>query len=303
MRFTRPRLRAGRRHPLRRRRRGRGRASPTHAATCDDGLRRRDRQRRRRPGRRPARRLRARSSPRSTVGHRLGQATTVRTFQKQKYSDVVVDDRPRGRACGPRSTDTKVKFDYLIQTTTNYAFLDEIAFRTGFEWRVDGQDADLQAAQHDGGRSRSRTARTCAACKARFTAASEATDVDGALVGPADEEGGRRARARWRTPAARARPAARSGLGDGGRTKAKAFAGTLGASTLIATSSDEATQIAEALGGTGRAPPTSTCAASASATRRSRPASTVEIDERRHQAQRHVLRHVASSTTSAATAT
>jgi len=51
---------------------------------------------------------------------------------------------------------------------------------------------------------------------------------------------------------ANARTAGTSGgtsdLGDGGRTKAKAFAGPLETSTLIATSSDEATQIAKALG-------------------------------------------------------
>ena len=39
-----------------------------------------------------------------------------------------------------------------------------------------------------------------------------------------------------------------SELGTNGRQKAKAFSGKLGSSTLIATSSDEATQIAQALG-------------------------------------------------------
>ncbi len=46
----------------------------------------------------------------------------------------------RGGPAGRRSTTRQVDtFDYLIQTTTNYAFLDEIAFRTGFEWRVEGK--------------------------------------------------------------------------------------------------------------------------------------------------------------------
>ena len=61
--------------------------------------------------------------------------------------------------------DTTIKFDYLIQTTTNYAFLDEIAFRTGFEWRVEDKIADLQAAAARRRRSRSRTARTSAGCR------------------------------------------------------------------------------------------------------------------------------------------
>ena len=79
------------------------------------------------------------SSRRSTAVTGSGPRHQVRTFQKQKHSDDRRARSPASKACGPTSTDTTVKFDYLIQTTTNYAFLDDIAFRTGFEWWIDGQ--------------------------------------------------------------------------------------------------------------------------------------------------------------------
>ena len=95
-------------------------------------------------------------------GHRLGSRTRVRTFQKQRHSDVV--SAIAGEE-GLRAdvTDTKIRFDYLIQTTTNYAFLDEIAFRTGFEWWIDGTTLALRATRHLGRRRRHVRRRTCAA--------------------------------------------------------------------------------------------------------------------------------------------
>jgi len=179
------------------------------------------------------------------ASHRLSKATTVRTFQKQSYADVV---STIAREAGLRATvdSTPIKFDYLIQTTTNYAFLNEIAFRTGFEWRI--VDGALVF------KKRTRTApkkvsygEDVRRIRARFTAASEATKVTvrswdpltkRVVVGEETIANARSAGANGGT----------SDLGDGGRTKAKAFAGALGSSTLIATSSDEAKEIASALG-------------------------------------------------------
>ena len=169
----------------------------------------------------------------------------MRTFQKQKYSDVVstIASETGLRA---QVEDTAIKFDYLIQTTTNYAFLDEIAFRTGFEWRVEDKVLIFKP--------RSTTAAITVTygedvrrLRARFTGASEATDVTVRSWDPLSKKVvvGTQTMTQARTTGA---SGGSSELGTTGRQKAKAFSGKLGSSTLIATSSDEATQIAQALG-------------------------------------------------------
>jgi phage protein D len=178
--------------------------------------------------------------------HRLSHTTQIRTFQKQKYSDVV-STIAREHGLRAQVEDTTIKFDYLIQTTTNYAFLDEITFRTGYEWRVNDQTLIFKP----------RSATTpieltygedLRRVKARFTATNETKDVTvrswdplskKAIVGKATVSTVRSAGMNGGT----------SGLGDTGRTKAKSFAGALESSSLIAVSSDEATQISNALGG------------------------------------------------------
>jgi hypothetical protein len=142
--------------------------------------------------------------------------------------------------------DTRIKFSYLIQTTTNYAFLDEIAFRTGYEWRMAGKTLVFKP--------RSATAPITVKygdairrIRARFSGASEATEVTVRSWDPLTKKAvvGRQTIASARSAGA---TGGSSGLGDNGRTKAKTFAGPLESATLIATSSDEATQIAKALG-------------------------------------------------------
>lgn len=179
------------------------------------------------------------------LAHRLGKATKVRTFQKQKHSDVV---STIAREAGLRAQveATKITFDYLIQTTTNYAFLDEIAFRTGFEWRID--DKALVFKPRSSTRPVTVTyGEDVRRIRARFTGASEATDVTVRSWDPLTKRAvvGKQTIANARSAGS---TGGSSSLGDNGRTKAKAFAGALGTSTLIATSSDEATQIAQALG-------------------------------------------------------
>jgi phage protein D len=179
------------------------------------------------------------------ASHRLGRATKVRTFQKQKYSNVVstIASETGLRA---QVEDTTITFDYLIQTTTNYAFLDEIAFRTGFEWRVEEKALIFKP--------RSATAPITVTygedvrrLRARFTSASEATDVTVRSWDPLSKRVvvGTQTMSNLRSAGA---TGGSSDLGTTGRQKAKAFSGKLGSSTLIATSSDEATQIAQALG-------------------------------------------------------
>lgn len=177
--------------------------------------------------------------------HRLGRETKVRTFQKMKYSDVVGKIASEHGLKG-RIEDTKVTYDYLLQTTTNYAFLDEAAFRTGFEWRVEGMDLIFKP--------RSRTAPIVIAygddilrIRARFTGASEAEQV---VVRSWDPITKQKVEARQDVNQVRQEGATggESGLGDGGRKNAKVWAGRLESASLVATSSDEATQIARALG-------------------------------------------------------
>jgi uncharacterized protein involved in type VI secretion and phage assembly len=180
------------------------------------------------------------------LSHRLGHETKVRTFQKQKYSDVV---RKIAGEHGLRADvdDTTVTFDYLIQTTTNYAFLDEIAFRTGFQWRVDADKkllfkkrSTIKIAELTYGEDIRRL-------KARFTAANEATTVKVQSWDPLSKKvvTGSSTVSNMRSQGA---TGGTSDLGATGRTKAKSFAGPLGSGSIVAVSSDEATQIAEALG-------------------------------------------------------
>jgi phage protein D len=177
--------------------------------------------------------------------HRLGRETKVRTFQRLKYSQIVATIAAE---VGLRSSveDTGVTFDYLIQTTTNYAFLEEIAFRTGFEWRIDGDQLIF------GPRAATTPIRVTYGedlrrIRARFSAASEAATV---TVRSWDPSSKRPITANQTMSAARESGATGgdSSLVTSGRQKSRAFGKPLGASSLVATSSDEAQQLAEALG-------------------------------------------------------
>ena len=177
--------------------------------------------------------------------HRLGRETKVRTFQRQKYSQIVSAIASEvGLTASVQ--DTVVTFDYLIQTTTNYAFLEEIAFRTGFEWRVEGSQLIFEP--------RAATApisvkygEDLRRIRARFSAASEATNV---TVRSWDPTSKRSVTGNQTMSAARDSGATGgdSTLVTSGRQNASAFGKPLGSSSLVATSSDEAQQLAGALG-------------------------------------------------------
>lgn len=180
------------------------------------------------------------------LSHRLSRATKVRTFQNMKYSDVI--SKIAGEhGLRAKVEDTKVKYPYLIQTTTNYAFLDEISFRTGYEWRVEGESLVFKP--------RAATAPVIVKyaedirrIRARFSAASEADAVEVRSWDPLNKE-----TVVSRLAVRQVRDEGTTGgdseLGETGRKKAKVWADTLASASLIATSSDEASQIARALGG------------------------------------------------------
>ncbi len=73
------------------------------------------------------------------TAHRLGRRTTIHTFQKMSYAEVIQkiagDYGLRASVTGY----TSPVFDYLVQTTTDYAFLGQIARRVGAEWSVSNQ--------------------------------------------------------------------------------------------------------------------------------------------------------------------
>lgn len=70
--------------------------------------------------------------------HRLGHASQVISRQKMKYSDVV-SAIARQHGLQPTVTDSAVTHDYLLQTGTDYEYLNDIAYRLGWQWRVESK--------------------------------------------------------------------------------------------------------------------------------------------------------------------
>ncbi len=179
------------------------------------------------------------------LSHRLGSQTRVRTFQNQTYADVV---RTIASEQGLRAEigELPVRFDYLIQTTTNFAFLNEIAFRCGCQWRVDGRKlifkprASSAAVAVKYGDDMRRF-------KARFTAQNEATNVSVRSWDPLSKTviTGTATVSNLRSQAEGGKAPT---LATTGRSDGRPTAGAFHASSLIAVSSDEATELAESLG-------------------------------------------------------
>ena len=214
--------------------------------------------------------------------------TRIRTFQNQSYSDVL--STIAGEEGLAVSTDvTKPRFDYLIQTTTNYAFLNEIAFRTGTQWTIDDGKLEVNARQSsppvvvEYGSDLRRI-------KARYSTANETTNVTVRSWDPRSKAvvTGRAALTSVRNNRANTGTAP---LGSAGRADGSPFAGSLQTAALIAGSTDEAKQLADC----PRRP-----------ARHRRPQRSRRVPrqpghhgrrngrdhERRNQAERHVLRHI-----------
>lgn len=68
--------------------------------------------------------------------HRLGHTSRVRTFLKMTYDDMVAKIAGESGLQADSSLG-QTKFDYTMQNSTDFAFLDMIAWRTGTEWAVD----------------------------------------------------------------------------------------------------------------------------------------------------------------------
>jgi uncharacterized protein involved in type VI secretion and phage assembly len=178
--------------------------------------------------------------------HRLGHDSKVRTFQKVSYADIV---RTMAGECGLAASvhadASHLEHEYVIQTTTNFAFLNEMAFRLGYEWRVEASkltfgpraaSAPLEISYVDDLRR----------FKARFGAADRATSVTVQGWDASSQQ-----------PIKSTNTAQLAGvqttvgnvpLGANGRTKGKPFAGKLVSTTLGPATTAEATSLAEALG-------------------------------------------------------
>jgi phage protein D len=179
--------------------------------------------------------------------HRLGATTRVRTFQKMTYRDVLSAIAGEEGLTLDANLGNLV-FDYLIQTTSNYAFLNEIAFRTGSEWRIDGRElkvsprATSAAVSVEYGTDIRRL-------KTRYTAANEAAKV---TVRSWDPRSKSVVTGQTNVGSARANSAnaGTAPLGTTGRRKASQMTGANGHATasVVANSTDEAQQLADALG-------------------------------------------------------
>jgi phage protein D len=178
--------------------------------------------------------------------HRLGHNTRIRTFQQQKYSDVV---KKIAQEEGLRAEveDTRIKFPYLMQTTTNYAFLNELAFRAGCEWQVEGKS--LRFGQRTSGAAPVVTYGVdIRRLKTRFSAADGTNEVKVSSWDPLTKReivgSAKMSTVRSQAPSI----TSTAPLGTKGRTDGRSFVGNVGTSALIATSTEEANGLATALG-------------------------------------------------------
>ncbi len=180
-------------------------------------------------------------------------------------------DRQRGGPAGRGRRHGRSTFDYLIQTTTDYALLDEIAFRTGFEWRVEDNTLQLQAAQHDQvGRAHVR--RRHPPPQGPLHGGRAGHGRQRALLGSADEASGRRQDHRQQHADARARRAARATSAPTAGPRPRRSAASSGRARSSPSAATRPQQLAQALGAARRHRRPRDPLRGDRATRRSRPA-------------------------------
>jgi uncharacterized protein involved in type VI secretion and phage assembly len=180
------------------------------------------------------------------LSHRLGHDSQVRTFQKQSYGDII---KSMAGECGLRAdvhaNTSAVKHEYVIQTTTNFAFLNELAFRLGCEWWVEaktlkvGPRADSQPITLSYVDDLRRF-------KARFGAADRATNV---TVKGWDAKAQQTIQVSDTVAlSGQSQSVGNVSLATNGRSKSRLFGGKLVSTTLSPATTQEATDLAKALG-------------------------------------------------------
>lgn len=178
--------------------------------------------------------------------HRLGHKTTVRSFVKQKYTDVVsAIASANGLTANVTESNPSVVHEYLLQTTNDYDTLNEIARLLGFHWHVDGTQLVF------GPRASSTAVAvtygvTLRRLKVRFTGSERIGKATVRGWNPATKQ------AIVAADTSSANPTGVVGGGSAtiasnGRTKAAPFKGERTASAVPVASSDEATMLAKGI--------------------------------------------------------
>ena len=179
--------------------------------------------------------------------HRLGHETKVRTFQNQTYGDVIGSIAREHGLRAKIAPSSEVKFEYLLQTTTDFAFITEMALRTGCEWSVDDTTLVFRPRPEGASEAQLTFGEDLRRFRARYSAAEHATGVmvrgwnastHQAVVGENT--------AVFSNPPGGSHPP----LHDEQRKEAKAtFGGKLRTGTFGAHTQDEATVLSKALAG------------------------------------------------------
>ena len=125
-------------------------------------------------------------------GHRLGK-TTACGRSRTRPTPTSWRQIAREQGLRPSVDPLDIKFPYLIQTTTNFALLNEIAFRTGCEWSVNGDGTAVPQAD-DVGTGRGRVRRGPAPAEGAVHVVGRVPGRVGAVVGSVVEADGRRHR-------------------------------------------------------------------------------------------------------------
>jgi len=177
-------------------------------------------------------------------GHRLNLATKTRAFMKQSYAEVIRKIAgEHGLRCQADDS-LNLRHDYMVQATTDHAFLTEICLRTGCEWYVDGSTLVVrQRGTADSGITLALN-QDLIRVRVRYSAAEHATSVK--VMGW--DTKGKKDIAAEHTATLKARPPGTPSAFTGADSdKGKFGAVVLKTSTLPALTQDEANVVAEGL--------------------------------------------------------
>lgn len=177
--------------------------------------------------------------------HRLGHESRIRSFQNMTFSDIVSQIAGE-HGLSAQTTATSVVFTYLLQTSTDHAFVTELAFRVGYDWWVD--DGVLHFAPRVATTGPELELGTdLVRFKARFSASGSATEVnvkgwDGLQQQVVQGQDGGKA----------ASTEVDVGVNNSAlhtsRSAASVFTGPVATSALLVETADEADQVAASIG-------------------------------------------------------
>lgn len=179
-------------------------------------------------------------------GHRLGHKSSVQVFQSQSYSAAISTIAGNyGLSATVDSSLTTPTHEFIVAAVNDYAFLNDIAFRTGTQWWVEG--ATLHFAPRASGAAVVIGKDDIKRCRVRHTAAERSTDVVVRSWDPATKAA--IVQTDTASAAAPASPVVTTAtIGSSNRTGASTFAGPRTLRTLPAATQAEATALAKGIG-------------------------------------------------------